>query len=68
MDTAAAETPKKPTHVAFVVRDGKENEKGRWIEIGAAWMHKDRNGFDVVLDAMPVGGRMVLRTPLPPKE
>ncbi len=29
--------------------------------IGAAWFHKDGEGLDVVLQALPVSGRMVLR-------
>ncbi len=35
--------------------------KGRWLEIGAAWVHKDGKGFDVALEALPVDGRLVLR-------
>jgi hypothetical protein len=54
----------KPTHTAFTVRDYKDGEgkqKGRWLEIGAAWVHKDGKGFDVALEALPVDGRLVLR-------
>lgn len=50
---------KKPTHTAYTVREGKE--KGHWLEIGAAWPHKDGKGFDVALMALPVDGRLVLR-------
>lgn len=52
-------TGKKPTHTAYVVREGKE--KGRWLEVGAAWPHKDGKGFDVVLSALPADGRLVVR-------
>ena len=55
----------KPTHTAFTVRDYKTSDgkdKGRWLEIGAAWVHKDGKGFDLLLDAVPVGGRLVIRT------
>ena len=55
-DTA---TSKKPTHTAYVVRPGKE--KGHWLEVGAAWPHKDGKGFDVVLSALPADGRLVIR-------
>jgi hypothetical protein len=54
----------KPTHTAFTVRDYKTKDgedKGRWLEIGAAWVHKDGKGFDVALEALPVDGRLVLR-------
>ncbi|MDQ2947756.1 MAG: hypothetical protein M3Y27_17780 [Acidobacteriota bacterium] len=33
--------------------------------IGVAWLHRDGNGFDVVLDAIPVNGRVVLRLNVP---
>ena len=53
----------KPTHIAYAVRnfekDGKQDSD--WLRIGAAWSHKDGKGFDVNLDALPVGGRVVLR-------
>lgn len=54
----------KPTHLAFTVRDfenAKGEKKGRWLEIGSAWAHKDGKGFDLNLDAVPVDGRVVLR-------
>jgi hypothetical protein len=53
----------KPTHTAFTVRDYKTKDgeqKGRWLEIGAAWVHKNGKGFDVALEAVPVDGRLVL--------
>jgi hypothetical protein len=33
-----------------------------WSRIGVAFQHKDGIGFDVVLDATPVNGRVVLRS------
>ena len=54
----------KPTHIAYTVRDYKNDkgeDKARWNEIGAAWIHKDGKGFDVVLEAMPVDGKFKLR-------
>lgn len=53
----------RPTLIAFAVRNfGSEgNEDSSWLKVGAAWAHKDGKGFDVVLDAVPVGGRVVLR-------
>ncbi len=56
---AETTTGKKPTHTAYVVREGKE--KGHWLEVGAAWPHKDGKGFDVTLSALPVDGRLVVR-------
>jgi hypothetical protein len=59
---------KKPTLIAYTVRgykDGEKNEKSQWLRIGAAWTHKDREGFDVTLEAFPVDGRIVLRKNAP---
>jgi len=54
---------KKPGATAYVVRnferDGKQESS--WLKVGVAWMHKDEKGFDVLLDAIPVGGRLVIR-------
>jgi len=51
---------KKPDMAAYVVRD-REDKKANWREIGVAFKHKDSKGFDLLLDAVPVNGRVVLR-------
>ena len=51
---------KKPDFVAYVVRD-RDDKKANWREIGVAFKHKDGKGFDLLLDAVPVSGRVVLR-------
>ena len=59
----------KPTHIAYSVRNFEKDGKAdaSWLQIGAAFLHKDGNGMDVVLEAVPVSGRIVLRlnTPKP---
>ena len=57
------ETKKRPTHSAYSVRnfDKAGEQDSSWLKIGAAWQHKDGKGFDVVLEAFPVSGRVVLR-------
>ena len=45
---------KKPTHTAYALR--RQGRSARWLEIGRASMHSDGDGFDVLLDRMPVGG------------
>lgn len=50
----------KPTHIAYQVRDGKDN-KGYWTRIGSAWAHQDQKGFSIQLDAVPLDGRITLR-------
>ena len=49
-------------YIAYSVRDGNE-DKSHWTRVGAVFAHKDGAGFDVVLDAFPVNGRVVLREP-----
>lgn len=42
----------------------KGNEKrSKWQKIGVVFEHKDGEGFDVVLSALPINGRIVLRKP-----
>ena len=57
----------KPVFNAFTTREYGEGaeKKTRWIQIGSAFAHKNGTGFDIVLDALPVNGRIVL---LEPKE
>jgi hypothetical protein len=57
----------KPTHNAYSVREfDKAGEKdSSWLKIGVAFAHKDGKGFDVVLDAVPVNGRVTIREPKP---
>lgn len=49
-------TGQRPTHRAYVVKNTGNDDKNRWIEIGAAWVHKDGKGFRVKLDACPNNG------------
>lgn len=54
----------QPSHIAYQVREGKDREdKSHFNRIGAAWPHQDGQGITVELDAVPVNGRVVLRTP-----
>lgn len=54
---------KKPTHIAYVVKDKPNAEKGFFNKIGAGWLHHDGNGISIELFAQPLDGRLVLRTP-----
>jgi hypothetical protein len=53
---------KQPSHIAYQVRDGKENDSF-WTRIGVAWATKDGKGFTIQLNALPLDGRIVLREP-----
>ena len=56
------ETSKAPSFEAFQVKDGKSGES-YFTRVGAAFAHKDGQGHTVALDAIPVDGRIVLRSP-----
>jgi hypothetical protein len=60
-----ADQMSKPTFIACSVTDytaGTE-KKSKWREVGAAFAHKDGEGFDIVLEAFPVSGKVTLRKP-----
>lgn len=50
-----------PAMIAWHIRNA--GEKSYWDRVGAAFGHKDGQGFDLVLDAIPVDGRVTLRVP-----
>ena len=56
-----------PAYIAYHVKDttaGENGEKrGVWTRVGAAWPNKDGKGFNLVLDVMPLDGRVTLREP-----
>jgi hypothetical protein len=59
-----------PDFIAYTVinRSGEEDKgKAIWRAIGSAWVHNDRKGFQLRLDAFPIDGVVTLRAPLPPK-
>jgi hypothetical protein len=58
--------PTNPSHKVYVVEDRDnaepgDEQRGFWTRIGSAWPHKDGRGLNVVLSALPVGNRIVLR-------
>lgn len=59
MTTETHTQNRKPTHRLYSVRG--EGKDAFWTPIGAAWPNKDGFGFSVSIDAVPVGGRVVLR-------
>ncbi|MET4802836.1 hypothetical protein [Bradyrhizobium sp. LB11.1] len=50
----------RPTHSVFVVEG--EGDSAFWTKIGAAWAHEDGEGYNITLTAMPLNGRLVVRT------
>lgn len=51
---------RKPDYIAYNVTGDKEG-KGYFNKVGAAWQHKDGQGYDLQLESMPVNGRITLR-------
>jgi hypothetical protein len=41
----------------------REGQDDLWLAIGAAFMHQDGDGYNVVLQALPIDGKIVLRQP-----
>ena len=56
----------KPSHRAFAVEDrpgtDASNElQAYWTRIGVCFPHADGKGLNIVLNALPIGNRIVLR-------
>lgn len=63
-NTAKKPEPKSPSFHAYSVREAKEEgRKNHWTRIGAFFAHEDGEGGTLLLDALPLDGRIVLRTP-----
>jgi hypothetical protein len=54
---------KKPTLIAYTVRERGDGQKAIWTRIGAAWPHGNGAGFTLQLDSLPLDGRIVLTEP-----
>lgn len=46
---------------AYTIKE-REGQKAIWTKIGAAWVNKD-GSLNVVLDALPLDGKLHLRFP-----
>jgi hypothetical protein len=66
-DITMSNTSNLPSHRVYAVtKNGKSNY---WREIGAAWAHKDGEGFNLKLDYLPLNGaEIVIRKPQPKAE
>lgn len=54
--------PNRPTHRVYSVTKRSGQDKGNWVQIGAAWPHKDGKGYGVKLELFPIGdGEIVIR-------
>jgi hypothetical protein len=58
-------TSKKPSHHVYTVRDSGEGGNDFWTKIGVAFTHNDGKGFSLILEALPMDGRLTIRQPDP---
>ncbi len=56
---------RQPDYTAYTVIDRGENADPWWYPIGAAFMNQDGEGYNVILQALPLDGKIVLRVPKP---
>ena len=64
MSTEPSSTTTADRYDVFVVEnyeDGAGTEKSNWTRVGVAFPHKDENGLNVELRAIPVNGKLVIR-------
>lgn len=59
------ETINSPAFMLYRVEGN--GPEARWTKIGAAWPNRDGKGFNILCDAVPLQGRIVMRayTPKP---
>jgi hypothetical protein len=51
---------KQPTHRAYsVIR--REGQDDFWLNLGLVFPHKDDGGFNIMLQALPLDGKIVCR-------
>jgi hypothetical protein len=65
-DTQTKETKpasKTPSYVAYNVTNRGEGKKSKWREIGVVFGHKDGKGYDILIDVVPLSGKITLRAP-----
>ena len=52
--------PKAPTHRVYSVIK-REGQDDYWLNLGLAFPHKDGKGFNIMLQAFPLDGKIVCR-------
>ena len=63
MTTETNTTTKKPAFVAYHVKNRDGGGEGYWTRVGVAFANNDGKGFNVLLDVIPLDGRITLRVP-----
>jgi hypothetical protein len=50
----------QPMYRAYTILE-REGDVPFWLNIGVAFVHKDSKGLNVILQALPLDGKLVLR-------
>ena len=63
-DTTKTKEASPPKYHAYHVADAKaDGQKARWHRIGVVFTHDDGEGATLILDSLPLDGRIVMRAP-----
>jgi hypothetical protein len=54
-------TSQQPTFTAYAVSKRGDGRDDWWNPIGAAFQHEDGEGYNIILQALPIGAKIVLR-------
>jgi hypothetical protein len=57
---ADKDQPQQPTHRAYSVIK-REGQDDYWLNLGLVFPHKDGKGFNIILQAFPLDGKVVIR-------
>jgi hypothetical protein len=57
---ADRDQPQQPTHRALSVIK-REGQDDYWLNLGLVFPHKDGKGFNIILQAFPLDGKIVCR-------
>ena len=55
-------TNKKPSHNVYTVRENNKQDGDYWTKIGVAFPHNDGKGCSLMLEALPLDGKLTIRT------
>jgi hypothetical protein len=54
----------KPAYIAYHVRNNKDEQgEAFWTRIGVAFSHQDGKGYNLLIETIPLDGRITLRVP-----
>lgn len=54
-------TKQRPTHSVYITSTKADSNETNWLQVGAAWAHKDNQGFNLSIDHVSPNGQYVLR-------